>query len=154
MNLLFVCLGNICRSPLADGIMRDLVKQNKLKWHIDSAGTSNYHIGEHPDKRAQKIAKKFGVDISNLTARQFSAQDFDQYDIIFAMDAQNYQDILALARNENDKSKVELFLNRLEPGMNRGVRDPWFDDALFEPVYLEIEETCKLILSELTKSEH
>lgn len=147
MNLLFVCLGNICRSPLADGIMRDLVKKNNLNWKVDSAGTANYHVGEHPDKRAQKVAKKFGVDISNLTARQFSVKDFDEFDIIFAMDAQNYQDIIKLARDENDKSKVELFLNRLEPGMNRGVRDPWFDDALFEPVFKEIEATCLLILN-------
>lgn len=154
MNLLFVCLGNICRSPLADGIMRDLVKKNKLNWIIDSAGTSNYHIGEQPDKRAQNIAKKFGVDISNLSARQFGVQDFDQFDIIFAMDAQNYQDILKLARNEFDKAKVELFLNRLEPGMNRGVRDPWFDDALFEPVFKEIEETCSIILKDLNISKH
>jgi len=147
MKLLFVCLGNICRSPLADGIMRDLVQKKKLNWVVDSAGTANYHVGEHPDKRAQKVAKKFGVDISNLTARQFSVKDFDEFDIIFAMDAQNYQDIIKLARDENDKSKVELFLNRLEPGMNRGVRDPWFDDALFEPVFKEIEATCLVIVS-------
>ena len=152
MNLLFVCLGNICRSPLADGIMRDLVKKNNLNWKVDSAGTANYHVGEHPDKRAQKVAKKFGVDISNLTARQFSVKDFDDFDIIFAMDAQNYQDIIKLARDEKDKSKVELFLNRLEPGMNRGVRDPWFDDALFEPVFKEIEATCLKISTEVASS--
>lgn len=146
MNLLFVCLGNICRSPLADGIMRDLVKKNNLNWKVDSAGTANYHVGEHPDTRAQKIAKKFGVDISGLVGRQFTTNDFDEFDHIFAMDAQNYQDILKLARNETDKAKVELFLNRLEPGMNRGVRDPWFDDALFEPVFREIEKTCILIV--------
>lgn len=146
MKVLFVCLGNICRSPLADGVMRDLVMKRKLSWKVDSAGTSNFHIGEHPDARAIKVAKKFGVDISSLVARQFSVQDFDDFDIIFAMDSQNYQDILKLARNEKDISKVELFLNSLEPGMNRGVRDPWFDDALFEPVYKEIEETCKLIV--------
>src|SRR5574343_526585 len=103
MNLLFVCLGNICRSPLADGIMRDLVKKNNLNWKVDSAGTANYHVGEHHDKRAQKVAKKFGVDIYNLTARQFSVKDFDEFDFIFAMDEQNYQDIIKLARDENDK---------------------------------------------------
>ena len=147
MNLLFVCLGNICRSPLADGVMRSLVQKNNLKWVVDSAGTANYHVGEHPDKRAIKIAKKYGVDISNLVARQFTVNDFDNFDHIFAMDAQNYQDILKLARNDQDKAKVELFLNRLEPGMNRGVRDPWFDDALFEPVFKEIEATCLLIVN-------
>lgn len=146
MNLLFVCLGNICRSPLADGVMRNLVQKNNLNWVVDSAGTANYHVGEHPDKRAIQIAKKYDVDISSLVARQFTVNDFDNFDHIFAMDAQNYQDILKLARNEHDKSKVELFLNRLEPGMNRGVRDPWFDDALFEPVFKEIEATCLLIV--------
>ncbi len=149
MKLLFVCLGNICRSPIADGIMRDLVKMKNLNWIVDSAGTANYHIGEHPDKRAQSVAKKHNVDISSLTARQFSSTDFDDFDYIFAMDAQNYQDIIKLARNEQDKFKVELFLNRLEPGINRGVRDPWFDDALFEPVFNEIEACCKAILSQI-----
>lgn len=150
MKILFVCLGNICRSPIADGVMRNLVAKQNLNWQIDSAGTSNYHIGEAPDKRAQKISKKYGVDISDLRGRQFIQSDFDEFDYIFAMDASNYQNILKLARNEQDINKVELFLNRLEPGMNRGVQDPWYDDALFEPVYKEIEKTCKLILSDLS----
>lgn len=149
MNILFVCLGNICRSPLADGIMRNLVKEKGLNWKIDSAGTANYHVNEPPDKRAQKISKKYNVDISELRGRQFSITDFDEFDYIFAMDTQNYQDILKLSRNDNDKSKVELFLNRLEPGKNRSVRDPWYDDDLFEPVYLEIEKTCKRIVIDL-----
>jgi protein-tyrosine phosphatase len=149
MNILFVCLGNICRSPMADGIMRELVKKEGLNWKIDSAGTSNYHIDEEPDKRAQKIAKKYKVDISSLRGRQFSINDFDEFDYIFAMDAQNYQDIIKLARNDIDISKVELFLNRLEPGMNRGVTDPWYKDDLFEPVFLEIDKTCKKIMLEM-----
>ena len=146
MRILFVCLGNICRSPLADAVMRDLCAKYNLDWTIDSAGTSNYHIGEAPDKRAQKISEKFGVDSSFLKARQFSVNDYDDFDIIYAMDQNNYNDIIRLARNESDKEKVKLFLNELEPGMNRGVRDPWFDDALFEPVYMEIRETCEAIL--------
>jgi protein-tyrosine phosphatase len=149
MKILFVCLGNICRSPIADGVMRSLVAKHNLNWQIDSAGTSNYHINEAPDKRAQKISKKYGVDISELRGRQFTQSDFDEFDYIFAMDASNYQNILKLARNQQDINKVELFLNRLEPGMNRGVQDPWYDDALFEPVFKEIEKTCKLILSDL-----
>ncbi len=152
MKILFVCLGNICRSPIADGVMRSLVAKHNLNWQIDSAGTSNYHINEAPDKRAQKISKKFGVDISNLRGRQFVQSDFDEFDYIFAMDASNYQNILKLARNEQDIQKVELFLNRLEPGMNRGVQDPWYDDALFEPVYKEIEQTCKLIIKDLSSN--
>lgn len=150
MNILFVCLGNICRSPLADGVMRTLVKKHQLPWTVDSAGTANYHVGEAPDKRAQAIAKKNGVDISDLRGRQFRVNDFDDFDYIFAMDASNYQNILKLARNQDDINKVELFLNRLEPGMNRGVQDPWYDDALFEPVYKEIEQTCKAIIRDFS----
>lgn len=150
MNILFVCLGNICRSPLADGVMRTLVKKHQLPWTVDSAGTANYHVGEAPDKRAQAIAKKNGVDISDLRGRQFQVNDFDDFDYIFAMDASNYQNILKLARNQDDINKVELFLNRLEPGMNRGVQDPWYDDALFEPVYKEIEQTCKAIIRDFS----
>ncbi len=150
MNILFVCLGNICRSPLADGVMRSLVKKHQLPWTVDSAGTANYHIGEAPDKRAQEIAKKNGVDISGLRGRQFQVNDFDDFDYIFAMDASNYQNIVKLARNQEDINKVELFLNRLEPGMNRGVKDPWYDDALFEPVYKEIEQTCKAIIRDFS----
>ena len=150
MNILFVCLGNICRSPLADGVMRTLVKKHQLPWTVDSAGTANYHVGEAPDKRAQEIAKKNGVDISGLRGRQFQVNDFDDFDYIFAMDASNYQNILKLARNQDDINKVELFLNRLEPGMNRGVKDPWYDDALFEPVYKEIEQTCKAIIRDFS----
>ena len=149
MNLLFVCLGNICRSPIADGVMRKLAADANLDWVIDSAGTSNYHIGESPDKRAQHISKKYNIDISELKARQFSSKDFDEFDYIFAMDSQNYQDIIKLARNENDIQKVELFLNRLEPGKNRGVTDPWFNDVLFESVFLEIEKTCKIIFKNM-----
>ncbi len=150
MNILFVCLGNICRSPLADGVMRSLVKKHQLPWTVDSAGTANYHVGEAPDKRAQEIAKKNGVDISGLRGRQFQVNDFDDFDYIFAMDASNYQNIVKLARNQEDINKVELFLNRLEPGMNRGVKDPWYDDALFEPVYKEIEQTCKAIIRDFS----
>ncbi len=150
MKILFVCLGNICRSPLADGVMRSLVEKHQLPWIVDSAGTANYHVGEAPDKRAQAIAKNNGVDISGLRGRQFQTIDFDEFDYIFAMDASNYQNIVKLARNEQDKDKVELFLNRLEPGKNRGVQDPWYDDALFEPVFKEIEQTCGVIIRDFS----
>ncbi len=149
MKILFVCLGNICRSPLADGIMRDLVKNEGLDWKIDSAGTSNYHINEAPDKRAQKVAKNNNVNISGLRGRQFTIKDFDEFDHIFAMDTQNYNDIIKLSRNESDKLKVELFLNRLDPGKNKSVKDPWYDDKLFEEVFFEIEQTCKIILEQI-----
>lgn len=147
MNILFVCLGNICRSPLADGLMREFVKNQKLDWTVDSAGTGNWHSGEAPDIRAQKIAKKNGIDISTLVARQFSIDDFDTFDVIYAMDASNYNDLRKLCRNDQDLSKIKLFLNELNPGKNEGVVDPWFDDKLFKPVFLQIKQTCEQILN-------
>lgn len=146
MKILFVCLGNICRSPLADGVLRQLAADKGLDWEIDSAGTGNWHVGEAPDKRAIAIAKKYGVDISGLRARQFKAADFRHYDKIWVMDTQNYQDVIKQSSDPAEQAKVALFLNELEPGKNEGVKDPWYDDALFEPVYLQVEKTCKKII--------
>lgn len=146
MKILFVCLGNICRSPLADGVMRRLVQENKLDWEIDSAGTGGWHAGEAPDKRAQAIAKKFGTDIGFLRARQFQQKDFEEFDKIYVMDAQNYKDVLAQTQNPEHQSKVDLFLNLSHPGENRQVPDPWYDDKLFEPVYKMVEEACRKLL--------
>src|SRR3989338_4814627 len=106
MSYLMVCLGNICRSPLAEGILRDKAEKLNLDITIDSAGTSNYHIGQHPDNRTVLNAKQHGIDISKLKGRQFQVEDFDKFDTIFVMDSSNYSDVISLARNENDKSKV------------------------------------------------
>src|SRR5260221_14302161 len=100
IRILMVCLGNICRSPLAEGILREKVKGKGLDVEIDSAGTGDYHIGEHPDVRAIKIARKYGVDISQLFARQFSSGDFDSFDKIYVMDRSNFEDVISLARNK------------------------------------------------------
>lgn len=148
MKILFVCLGNICRSPIADGVMRDLVHKEGLDWTIDSAGTGSWHAGEAPDKRAQRTAGKFGVDISGLRARQFRVSDFDDFDKIFVMDSSNYGDVMAKARSESDRMKVELLLNRSYPGMNKAVPDPWYNEELFEEVFHMISEACGVILSE------
>src|SRR5207253_406313 len=99
-KILFVCLGNICRSPLAEGILRDKLKSRNVEVEIDSAGTASYHVGEPPDERAIKIAKKYGVDISKLRGRQFSAKDFDDFDLIYVMDNSNYTDVIALAKSK------------------------------------------------------
>ncbi len=151
-KILFVCLGNICRSPIADGIMRSLAHKHQLDWEIDSAGTGSWHSGEAPDKRAQHIASVFGVDISHLVARQFKMDDFDYFDQIFAMDSSNYSNLIKLARNENDKAKVDLILNQTYPRMNRAVPDPWYDDNLFEPVFKMLEEACLKILEDHLKT--
>lgn len=122
-RVLMVCLGNICRSPLAEGILRSKVGETML---VDSAGTAGYHIGEAPDSRSAAIALEKGVDISQQKCRQFVAKDFDRFDVIFAMDASNYQNVLKLARTQKDKSKVRLIMNELYPGENRTVPDPYY----------------------------
>lgn len=126
MKVLMVCLGNICRSPMADGLLRKKVKDLGLNVTVDSAGTAGYHIGEKPDPRMRATAKTLGVNIDDLRARQFVVNDFDDFDLIYAMDASNYNNILSLARNESDRSKVELILNELEPGKNLQVPDPYY----------------------------
>lgn len=139
-----VCLGNICRSPLAHGILEHLAKKHQLNWDIDSAGTGNWHVGEAPDHRSVAIAKQYGVDISNQCCRQFTIHDFDQYDRIYVMDRNNLNDVLRLARNEEDRKKVSLFLGE------EIVPDPYYDDDQFDLVYRMIEKRCKEILEELT----
>ncbi len=137
-----VCLGNLCRSPLAEGILRHLSSQKGLNWQIDSAGTGNWHVGHPPDRRSIAVAKKHGIDISGLRGRQFSTADFDQFDRIFVMDLDNYRDVLQKARSEADRLKVQLLLNDQQP-----VPDPWYDDALFEPVFKLIQGACERIIS-------
>lgn len=146
MSFLMVCLGNICRSPLAEGILRYKTEKLNLDINIDSAGTANYHVGEHPDNRSVSNAKNHGVDISKLKARQFQVDDFDKFDIIFAMDSSNYSDIIGLARNENDKRKVEMILNRVYPNSNMAVPDPYFGgEQGFENVFILLEKACDVI---------
>lgn len=141
MKILMVCLGNICRSPLAEGILRHLSGQNGLGWEIDSAGTGDWHVGHPPDRRSVAVAKKYGVDISGLRGRQFSTEDFDRFDRIFVMDLDNYRDVLRKARSGADRQKVQLLLEDQQP-----VPDPWYDDALFEPVYRLIHDACERIV--------
>ncbi|MEO6630634.1 MAG: low molecular weight protein-tyrosine-phosphatase [Mucilaginibacter sp.] len=143
MKILMVCLGNICRSPLAHGIMEHLAKEQGLDWEIESAGTGNWHIGEGPDRRSTRTAREHGIDISGQICRLFRISDFDYYDHIFVMDKRNLADILTMARNDEDRKKVSLLLG------DKIVPDPYYDDAQFEPVFLMIEKGCKEILEEL-----
>jgi len=148
-----VCLGNICRSPLAEGILRVKAEKAGLDVAIDSAGTSNYHIGEHPDKRTISNAAMHAVDVANLKARQFSVSDFDEFDHIFVMDRSNYADVLSLARNDNDRRKVEMILNRVYPGSDMSVPDPYFGgEQGFENVFILLDKACDVIVSTLHKS--
>jgi protein-tyrosine phosphatase len=152
-KILMVCLGNICRSPLAEGILRVKAEKAGIDIQIDSAGTSNYHIGEHPDKRTISNAQKHAVDVSHLKARQFNVSDFDEFDHIFVMDSSNYGDVLSLARNEADRKKVELILNRVYPGADMSVPDPYFGgEQGFENVFILLDKACDIIISSLKRA--
>lgn len=151
-KILMVCLGNICRSPVAEGILRHKVNQKQLNIVIDSAGTISTHQGENPDKRSQANALKNGVNISTLVSRPFTLNDFDAFDKIFVMDASNYRDVKALARNENDSAKVEMILNRLNPNSNQAVPDPYFGgEEGFQNVFELLDAACDKIVEELAK---
>ena len=123
-KILMVCLGNICRSPLAEGILRSKLPSSTCI--IDSAGTASYHIGNAPDKRSVAVANKYGLDISNLRGRQFTVSDFDIFNSIFVMDESNFDNVCSLARNEEDIGKVKLILNEVYPNQNYSVPDPYY----------------------------
>ncbi len=152
MRILVVCLGNICRSPIAEGVLREKLKSKGIDMHIDSAGTGAYHVGEAPDHRAIKTAKKFGVDISQLRARQFSKNDFDEFDLIYVMDSANLSDVVSLARNKNDVAKVRLFLEAAGNKDNTNVPDPWYGGMEeFENVFYMLNEAADKIAGILSK---
>ena len=143
-KILFVCLGNICRSPLAEGIMLHLKEKHQLNLHIDSAGTANYHVGEAPDRRTIANAKKNGVDLSELRARQFQVSDFDAFDVIYAMDRNNLRNILALSTRPAHANKVKLFLSTAASEKELDVPDPYYgSEKDFEHVFQLIYTVCE-----------
>ncbi|MDN3665448.1 low molecular weight protein-tyrosine-phosphatase [Algibacter miyuki] len=147
-KILMVCLGNICRSPLAEGILKAKLPDNFI---VDSAGTANYHTGNAPDPRSIAIAKTYGLDISNLKGRQFTVSDFDTFDVIYVMDDSNYRNVNKLARNNSDTSKVKFILNEVYPNENFDVPDPYYggDDG-FLNIYNMLNEACTVIANHLT----
>jgi len=147
MKILIVCLGNICRSPLAEGVLKHKAKKAGLNWTVDSAGTNGYHIGEAPHRLSQKVAKLNGIDICEQKARQFAKEDFDRYDKIYAMADDVLDEMKRIAKNKYDSSRVDLFLNELHPGQNASVPDPWYGpEPGYHEVYKLIDETCDRII--------
>jgi protein-tyrosine phosphatase len=147
MKVLMVCLGNICRSPLAEGILKHKAEKAGLDWQVDSAGTNGYHIGEAPHRFSQKVAKLNGIDICEQRARQFVKEDLDRYDKIYAMADDVVDDIRNIARDKFDSSKVDLFMNELHTGKNYSVPDPWYGpEPGFHEVYNLIDEVCDAII--------
>ena len=147
-RILMVCLGNICRSPLAHGLLSSKLPEDKF--YIDSAGTGAYHVGEPPDIRSIEVAQANNLDISSQKARQFTVADFDNFDIIFTMDTSNYSDVIALARHNSDIDKVKLFLEMHPTISTKNVPDPYYGGIDgFENVFSLIDETCDTIANSL-----
>ena len=150
MKILMVCLGNICRSPLAEGILSHKTKH--LNISVDSAGTAAYHVGEPPDKRSIEIAKKYNIDLSNQRARQFSRKDFEEFDIIYAMDTSNYAHLISLSENKKEQDKIRLILNEINPLACESVPDPYYGTGDgFQIVYDMLDKACNKILSSIEK---
>ena len=150
-----VCLGNICRSPMAEGILRETLKKAKIKnIEVDSCGTSAWHVGEAPDKRAQTMCKKHGIDIRNLRGRQFIYEDFSQFDLIYAMDYDNFLNITAMSKNSNDLKKVKMILNESFPNSDMSVPDPYYggNDG-FNKVFSLLKNACDKIVEQIATTD-
>lgn len=152
MNILFVCLGNICRSPLAEGILKSKLEGKDIQFNVESAGFESYHINEPPDPRAIKMAKNHGITISENRCRLFSAEDFDNFDIIYVMDTSNYRDVQYFSRTVEDMDKVKYLLSELD-GQDKSVPDPYYGaESGFENIYNLINEACNKIAGMLDKN--
>ncbi len=146
MKILMVCLGNICRSPLAEGILKEKIKAKNLDWTVDSAGTGSWHVGDRPDPRSVAVAATHGLDITDQRGRQIKPADLENYDLIFAMDSTNYQNILLLADSDAQREKVQLVMNMERPDYNQSVPDPYYGDDGFEEVYQMLDRACTAII--------
>jgi protein-tyrosine phosphatase len=152
MRIQMVCLGNICRSPLAEGILKHKVKERGLDWYVESSGTGSWHVDCPADSRSIAIAKKYGIDLSEKRGRQFSAYDFERFDRIYVMDRSNLQNVLRLAQTDEERAKVKLIRNETHPDQDLEVPDPYHDDNGFEEVYQMLDAACEEIIKrELAK---
>jgi protein-tyrosine phosphatase len=148
MKILMVCLGNICRSPLAEGILS--LKGKHLNLEVDSAGTAAYHIGKQPDIRSIEIANKYTIDLNQQRARQFSRADFDKFDIIYAMDTNNYAHLISLASTETERNKIRMILNEINPNAYQSVPDPYYGgENGFQDIYNMLDKACDKIIQNI-----
>ena len=153
MKILMVCLGNICRSPLAEGILQDKAFGAGLTWSIESAGTNSYHTGEPPHRLSQKIARLNGIDISQQRARRFTANDFEVYDKIYALAEDVMDEMKRIAGKKFDAAKAELLMNEIYPGKNMDVPDPWYGpEPGYHEVFALIDKACDAIIEKYTPS--
>ncbi len=152
MKILMVCLGNICRSPMAEGIMQAKIEKYKLEAEVDSAGFEPVHSGDAPDYRAIKVMNQHGIDISRQKSRLFRQSDFDDFDRIFVMDSANFSDVKSMARNSKDMVKVDFILNALHPGSNKPVPDPYYGgEQGFEQTFQLLDIAIEQLATELKK---
>lgn len=150
MKILTVCLGNICRSPLAQGILEKVIVEHGLDWEVDSAGTSGWHAGERPDSRSMQIAQKYGIDISNQRSRMFTTDDFRNFDFILVMDEDNLNNVLAMAPDDNSTKKVSLILDHDPKSSMDEVPDPYYDNSFqqsYELLYDAAQAFIQKVLS-------
>jgi len=150
VKILFVCTGNICRSPIAEGILKQKFQLMNYSGTVDSAGFENFHTGDAPDERAVLTLRKRGIDITSHVARLFSVKDFDRFDRIYVMDSNHYSNVAQLARDDKDMEKVDYIMNVIYPGSNQYVKDPWYDGLnAFEKVYEQLDEACGTLAQEI-----
>ncbi len=152
MKILMVCLGNICRSPLAEGILQHKANKAGVNWQVESAGTNGYHTGEPPHPLSTKVAAENGIDISKQLSRRFAAADFEEFDLIYAMANDVLDDMQRIGRQHFDSNKVSLFLDESFPGEQRDVPDPWNGpEKHYHEVFEIIEKNCDQIIAKYIK---
>lgn len=148
MKILMVCLGNICRSPVAEGVMKAKAEEHGLSITVDSAGTSGWHNGELPDGRSMANAKENGLDISDQRSRKVILSDFEEFDLLYAMDESNYNNLINMSP-ERYHHKVKMILNEIHPGENMSVPDPYYGNDGFQLVFDLLNEACEKIAQDL-----
>ncbi|PKO97776.1 MAG: protein-tyrosine-phosphatase [Bacteroidetes bacterium HGW-Bacteroidetes-9] len=152
MKILMVCLGNICRSPLAEGIMRKKLEDNHIEGEVDSCGFESFHDGDNPDRRSVQVAKKHNIDITSHRGKMFKPSFFDYFDLIYVMDSNNYSDVASVARNSNDMEKVDYIMNMVKPGSNIPVPDPYYGGPDgFEKTYEMLDIATDKIVETIKK---